>query len=410
MPQSHGFRRAGATVALGSALGFGVALALTPVLSRLVSPQVFGNFMAVVAVAALLTGVSTLRLEILAQAYSDERQARTLRLALGTMWVTSAIVALITVVGWVMGVLEPRWLWVAPMVALGSWQLVGSARLVVAGQYRSLAVANFVQGSSTGVAQVGLAAVSPAMWALSTGVVAGRLVWWRHLPSLPRRHEVVSTWLLNRARAVRAGSSALINSTAGQVQILLPALLYGPVAAGVFAMAVRLLPAPLMVISQAMAAAAIGEVGRSLRDQDGRTRSIVRRGLRDLFILGILPCVAVAVLAPFVTGRLLGERWEEVGVILAVLSAGVLAQFCAAPFSQVLNLTGHSGRLLVWDVTRLVALGGAFVAPSVMGQPLSVAAGVYSVTLVLLYVFLSALVLGAVRASGGPSEVSSHDE
>src|SRR5690349_11913384 len=70
-----GFRRAGLKVLIGSAAGAGLALVLTPVLSRLVSPEVFGSFMTLVALASVFVGVSTMRLEVASQSEPDEAEA-----------------------------------------------------------------------------------------------------------------------------------------------------------------------------------------------------------------------------------------------------------------------------------------------------------------------------------------------
>lgn len=397
---ASGFRRAGLTVLLGSVLGFGINLALTPVLSRLVDPATFGSFMSVAATAAVFVGVSTMRLEVLAQGGGGVDSGDALRLASLLLWVTAALLGLVLLVGWALGAWGPLWLLVAPLVALGSWQLVGSATLTSRARYRSLAVANFLQGASTGLLQTGLAAVSPTVGGLAAGALLGRLGWAPHLPRWPSWRQARCTWTALRRRAVPAGTSAAINSLAGQAQILLPAALYGSSAAGFFAMAVRLLPAPLAVVSQAASAAAVGEVGRALRTGEGDPAATIRRGMKDLTLVGLLPCSAALALGTWAVPWLLGERWQLSGSILAILAVGVFAQFVVAPFSQVLNLTGHSAWLLRWDVTRLLLLVAAFGVPAVLGYDVRLAAGASSVVLIVVYTWLGRLCL---RAASSPS-------
>lgn len=386
------------TVLVGSVLGFGVNLALTPVLSRLVDPETFGSFMSLAAVAAVFVGVSTMRLEVIAQGSGvDTRDS--LRLASLLLWVCAAVLGVVLVGGWALGLWGATWMLVSPLVALGSWQLVGSATLTLGSRYRPLAVANFLQGAGTGTFQTGLAAVSPTVGALAAGALLGRAGWAVHLPRWPSWRRARSTWSQVRSRAVTAGASAAINSLAGQAQILLPAALYGPVAAGFFAMAIRLLPAPLAVVGQAAAAAVVGEVGRAIRTGQGDPAGTIRRGMRDLAIVGFLPCVAAGVLGVWAVPWLLGERWQQTGLLLALLAPGVFAQFVVAPFSQVLNLTGHSRWLLRWDTTRLLLLLAAFGVPAGLDYDVTVAAGACSVVLLAVYTWMGYLCVGAVGDS-----------
>ena len=388
-----GFRRAGLKVLVGSAAGAALALVLTPILSRLVTPSVFGSFMTLSALASVLVGVSTMRLEVAGQSEQDDTEARAV-LGLG-MTIAVALGALITVgtlITWALGLTSPITLTVGLMVTVGSTQLIGVAWLARRRAYGTLARANFVQNGGMTVAQTALAAASPTVGALVVGFLLARVAWLPHLPRLLwRRATIVATWSRHRAYALTAGTSAGINSLAGQLPILLPAAVYGDQAAGWFAMAVRILVSPLTLIGQAAAAAALGEISQALRSRSGQARSVLRRGLRDLAVVGAVPAVLAGTLGELVVPRLLGAQWAETGTIVSVLAVGAWAQFVAAPFSQALNLSGHSRRLLVWDVSRLVLVALAFLVPGLFDLGIVAVAVAYSAVMVVLYVAISVM-------------------
>lgn len=385
------FRRAGLTVLMGSAAGMGVALALTPVLSRLVTPGVFGTFMTLSAVASVFVGMSTMRLETAGHIEEhDHEAANAFSLGLTIAVGLGAIITLVTWLGWLMDVLPGIAIAIGPMVVLASTQLIGTASLVRRRRYAVLARSNFVQGGGMAIAQTGLAAISPTVGSLLGGYLLARLTWIRYLPRLLwRRAEVTLTWSRHRAYALTAGGSAGINSLGGQVPVLAPALFFGDQAAGWFAMAVRILVSPLSVVGQAAAAAAVGEISDAMRTNDGRSRVVFRRGVRDLTIIGAVPALGAAFLGSAIVPLLLGSEWKESGTIVSMLALGVWAQFAVSPFSQVLNLSGHSWRLLCWDVGRLTLMVGSFAIPSLLGGGLATAAASYSATLIVLYIAMA---------------------
>lgn len=386
-----GFRRAGLKVLAGSAGGAALALVLTPLLSRLVTPGVFGSFMTLVALASVVVGVSTMRLEVAGQAEADDNDARAvlglgMSLAVGLgLAVTAA-----TAIGYVLNLMPPLALTVGPMVTIASTQLIGAAWLARRQAYGTLATASFAQNGGLAIAQAGLAVISPTVGALILGFVLSRLYWLCHIPALVwRRADARRIWRKHQAYALTAGTSAGINSLAGQIPILLPAILYGDQAAGWLAMAIRILVSPLSLIGEAAAAAAVGEISNAIRTRTGHAQGVLRRGMRDLAVIGAVPALAAGTLGAVAVPWLLGAEWTETGRIVSALALGSWAQFVVAPFSQTLNLSGHSMWLLAWDACRLTLVASAFLIPSLTGLGIVAAAVCYSVAMLGLYAAMS---------------------
>lgn len=397
------FRRASATVLLGSAGGVLVALALTPVISRLFDPHVFGVFSTIVAFASIFVGLSTLRFEVFAQREaSDENYWTGIVAALLCVVGTSAVVALGAAAAVAVFGADLWWLATGPIVAVASLQLVGAAVFTRLQLYRPLAVANFVQQAGTSIVQVIAASRSATLNALLFGFLGARLVWIIPLSRM-RLAPLVGArvfWRSNRREGFQAGTSALINGLSGQLVILLVAVLHGPLVAGVIAMAVRVVVAPLGLVGQAVASAVVGEIGKLAREgRYGESRRLVLTGVRDNFAIAVLPLLTVAVSAPFIAGWVLGDQWHDAGTAVAALAAGALAQFMAAPFSQVLNLLGKSRELLKWDLVRLVLLALGIAVPAMVGWSWVASLILYSFMQVIVYLYLMKTVLRAISSA-----------
>lgn len=398
-PSGSRFRSATMRVTLGSASGYLITLLLTPVLSRLYGPEAFGIAATIIAVISVFTGISTFRLEIFAQRSSDEREARAL--FVGALRSAASWGLAITAAGVIAWALGATWLWalVGTLVFLASLQLVGGAILTRQRRYGSLATANFVQGGGTGVAQAGLGLLQASPLSLVLGFGIARLVWFAPLRSLRAVPEAPSQPIPVAVRrdAGMAGLSALINSLGGQLTILVTSALYGQIEAGLLAMAIRLLVSPLAIVGQAAASASLGELGRLVRTGSPDGPVVVRKAMRDLAVVGSVPCAGLAVVGLFFAPALLGSEWSDAGRMMALLAPGTLLQFVVSPFSQLLNLAGRTKQLLLWDTSRVVVLATALTLPWALGASIMVTVACYSAILIPLYLWMAILVRSTLR-------------
>lgn len=393
-------RRGTAIVFLGSVLGYGINYLATPLLGRLVTPEAFGLFSATLALASLFTGVSTMRLEVFAASVASaahQHNARMLALLLAAA--TSALVLLGALVAWTVAGSSPLWMMAAPMVFMGSLQLVATARYSVARAYPAMGVGNLIQGGGTAVAQLGLATLSPSALALTGGFLLARVHWFLALRGHGRtRLPLRGTWRRARSFARPAGASAFLNSAGGQAPVLLVTALFGAAGAGVFAMAVRLLVGPLAILAQAVGSTTMGEIGRMSAARDPELPRTVDALIRQLGVLMLIPCALTAVLAPRLVPFALGPGWDQVGTVIQVLAIGAFAQAVGSPLTQILNLTHRSGLMLSWDTARLATIMITFVAVPLLGGGVVLVSMVYSAVMVVLYTAALIMVRRACRA------------
>ena len=348
-------RRAGFIVLTGSVLGNAVSLLVTPLISRVFEPAVYGEFAVITNIVSVFVGVSTFRLEVRSLRATDDAEA-TMLIWLGLLASVAWGIGLTLAAGLAVGMwhLNGYWLSTGILVFLASLQLLGSTVLTRDRRYRSLAAGNFLQGAGLGVVQLFLGLISPGVDSLLAGFGSARLGWLAALRK-PRydRTRISALWRQNRRFAALAGSSAFLNSLTSSVPILLVSAFYGDAAVGQLAIGIRLLVTPLSIIGQSAASANLGEVSRMLRDRDTEDAvRLVKHGMRDLLAVGLIPCVLAGTTGVWVVPFVLGQRWREAGLLLAVQAAGALAQFVVSPFSQLLNVIGDNRRLLIWDTSR----------------------------------------------------------
>lgn len=393
-------RRSASTVLIGTLIGNGIAWLLNFVLARIFTNEDFGDAAVVIAVASVFIGVSTLRLEVLSQRLADEAQARLLLragLSIAVWWgagLTAATVAA------VMAGAPGYWLCLGAMVAVGSLQLIGATTLIRERRYRTLTWANLQQSAGMSVLQVGCGLISAGVVSLLVGFTMARLVW---LPMLRGLRPVLRPWRVLESRhrrfAYAAGPSALFNAASSQLSILLVGLFYSAAEVGNYAMGVRILVVPLAVLSQAVAAAAMGEIGALIRAGQPWFPA-VRRTVGTLLLIGAVICGAALATGTTLAAWLLGPRWGGAGEVIALLAIGSWLQFAVAPFGQVPNLAGAHRGLLIWDITRFVLLSLSWIVPGLLGASLATSLLSYSLTMTVVYLLLLGLLWRASRDPG----------
>ena len=395
-----GVRKASAIVLIGGGLGLAISTLLTPLITRVFDPAVYGSFAVITAVTSVFVGISTFRLEVQAQKVTNDAEASALiRLGFVASCAWGAVLTMATCVAVALWHVNAYWLSMGVLVVLASLQLLGTAVLTRERRYRSLAIANFIQGAGLGIIQLMLGLVSAGVGSLLAGFGAARLGW---IPTLRqpknKRPRMATLWRGNRRFAATAGSSALINSLTSVLPVLLISFFYGTAAAGELAIAVRILVVPLGVIGSAAGSANVGEVGRLLRSGDRSAVRVVRSGMRDLLTVGLIPCGLAAALGVWAVPFILGREWREAGVLLAVLSVGSLAQFVVAPFSLLLSMTGQNRFLLMWDTMRFGVTVLSLFIPEQLGLSSAWAIGAYSVTFAGVYGALAWMIIRSVTA------------
>jgi O-antigen/teichoic acid export membrane protein len=376
----------------------GVSLLATPFISRLFDPTVYGSFALITGVTSVFVGISTFRLEIQSLRVGNNAEAIGLiRLGLLTSLIWGLALTVAAGAAIVLWHANRFWLSMGTLVFVSSLQLLGSAALTRARRYRSLAVANFLQGAGLGVAQLLLGLVNTGAGALLGGFGLARLGW---IPTLRQSDSekggMFTLWNHNRRFALIAGSSAFLNSLTTALPVLLTSLFYGDATVGQLAIATRVLVTPLGIVGQAASSANLGEVGRLLRCGDVRAPQLVRHGMRDLLVLGLIPCGVAGALGTWVVPLILGAAWQEAGLLLAVLALGTLGQFVAVPFSQLLNLTGNNRLQLIWDTGRFCATILSIGIPWALGMSPVWAIASWSVTLTVVYGSLMYMIVRAV--------------
>lgn len=411
------FRGAVSKILLGTLVGQGTVLLVSPVLSRLYSPADFGALAMITAVCAVLGSVATFSWERAVVLPEDDAEARALiRLGIFTMLAVVSVIALVAFFARVpiaklsgVVILESYW-WVIPVSLLAmSLNALVSSWIVRRQDYSGLAVRNASQGVVQALWSVGLGLVGMTPIGLISSLAVGRAAGLFGLGvSRGRgrlRSEGVATIAPLRTVLVRYRRFPLINtwsSAINSIGLQLPALLlvalYGALEAGLFALTMRVLAAPVGMVVDAVSKHFESTFAQRLRARQSGLRGMVLALTKRQALLGLFPSVVVVIAAPWLFALIFGQQWGASGVYAQVVVVAYLAQFIVVPVSRGLVLLEHQSQQFGWDVGRAVAAAGAIVVAHLLHLEMIWALAAWTAVQLLSYAVMFFLVMRAATA------------
>jgi O-antigen/teichoic acid export membrane protein len=408
---SSATRRIGLAALVGQLSG----VAVSPLLTRLYSPDAFGEM-------AVLSGLANVVVPVIAfgigdasfAARSDREIRRLVRLSvmvcIGSLPVLWALVALTGHMA-LTGALVHRW-WVPPVfsVHVGLLALGGVLQAVAAQQLQvsRLAVSHLVQGVTRPALQVAAAAMTHGVGGLLLGEVACRaatvVTLWHKVPSL--RSGSQHRWRLVAGTAKRVRHFALARTPSVwlfNVGSALPPTLvasqFGAAAAGQFGLVLLVFSAPIGLVQKAIGDVFAGHYASIRRvDPAAATRLLVRTAT-TLLGVGLAAAALLRAAAEWALPLAFGETWAVSGRLAVIMAPQLAADLAVGSLGHVLSVTERPAWKLAFDVARLTAITAAFGAGRALHWSLETTLGVMSWGIVGAFGVYAVLVFRADAAS-----------
>jgi O-antigen/teichoic acid export membrane protein len=352
----------------GTAFGQVLAVAVSPVLSRLYTPSDFGVFSVVNALAVVLGTVLAGRYELAIPLPEEDEDARALFVVGMVLTVAATAVATVAFFSWAPLLADlldapgaAGWLVWVPLVAatLAAFRLLNQWALRQQ-RYSATARRNVVSSASTVLIQVlsGWRAAGPG--GLIAGLGLGQALGAASL-LMGSRISLRTTWAEMRRVARRyrrfpslLAPSGLLNSAGLYLPLVLIASIFGTEAAGWLGFTQRILALPVTLVGQAVAQVYLGELARAHRDGGDRQERLFHAASVRLALIGIAFALFLLAAAQPLFPWIFGEAWQQSGAIAQALAVSLALQLVASPLSQTLVVYERTVMQLTWDIGRLM--------------------------------------------------------
>jgi len=357
-----------------------LSAAISPLLTRLYSPGDFGVLAVYGSIVSLLIVIAALRYELAVPLARDAHEAASVGAAAAIVAILSALCVAVLVLSVGEAVLAKLnasvmvpFAWLLPIGVLGGslYRLLSHWALRER-EYRILASTRMTQSLVQAGVQIGFGFVSAGPLGLLAGDAIGRSggslrlarkIWAQHRESI-RSITWKSIWtaaVTYRRFPLVSSFSVLFNNAALQLGPLAIAWLHGPVVAGWFALAQRVVGIPMRLVGEAVAQVYLSEAAALVREDVAAVWPIFKKTAWRLFAFSLLPASVIAAAGSPVFGMLFGSGWGKAGLYAQLLLPMFVGQIVASPLSQTLNVIGSLELQFAWDAGRLFVVAGVFI-------------------------------------------------
>lgn len=361
----------------GTAAAQLVAVLILPILTRLFTPEHFGILASYVAFIGIVNNISGLRYEMaipLAKSEEEAFQLLILSVLMVLVFATITAVFVTFIPTFVLPLGCVKWLIPLGVMSVGVYQALSYWSLRKKA-YSDLAKTKFSQGIGRALVQIGAGFLSGGAPGLVVGEVMGqsmgilRLCWRDTRQFFEYGSQTTCKALLVSADAYRqfpllATPASLLNSAGLQAPTLLIAAFYGPVVAGCYFAAQRIVALPVQMVSRAVGDTFFTEAPEIARINPDMFKKMFERISKTLFLGGAVPAVILILAAPYLIPWVLGSSWQFSSTFLQFLTIAYLFALTCSPINfALINRNDYS---LYWAAFRLVvtisAVTGSFLA------------------------------------------------
>lgn len=328
----------------GTIVGQAITLAALPILTRIYAPEEYGYAGLFAAIVLCITAVSTLRYDYAIPIPSRLRAARQVTAA---ALIAAAAVTAIAAAGAVFAVTIFSF-----SIGLPEWQFVGLLVLAVTAislfnigrgwatrkqEFGRLAAARIQQGVAGVGVQIGLGLAGLGVAGLILGQIASQSAGAaRLLRLMPRPLLDGAGWAARRFRNFPLYDtwSGLLNVGSIQAPVILFAAFFSPALVGYYALATRLVAAPVSLIGQATAKVFLPHVIEANRA--GHARASVLKLTSTLAWISFPAFTVLALASEPVVRILFGASWSPAAAIVSWTALWAAWQLVASPLSVTL--------------------------------------------------------------------------
>ena len=362
----------------GTGLAQLLPVILSPILTRLYSPEEFGVFAIYASICAILMVIVTGKYELAIVVAKHDIEA------INLVAVTAALSLLtsLALLGFVLafderiavlltGIDVGRWLYLVPIAtlivgfyyALNFWANRRS-------RYKEMAVSRVIQSGASGSIQLAGGLFSIGLWGLILGQIGGQLLSTVFLAKtlIAGERKLVRGVTLKRMHFVARKHigypqyltpSQFMSVGATELPLMLLTVFFGTSVAGFYSLAQRVMAAPMSLL-----ASAIGDVYRQRAAEHyvshGECQHIFLGSIKRLIVFAFLPIFPVLLFGPSLFAFVFGENWRTAGEIASIFSVLVFFQTLFSPLSSTVLLPGWLRFEFFWQFARLGLIVAVF--------------------------------------------------
>ncbi len=364
----------------GTTIAQAIPLALTPILTRIYTPDDFGVFALYLSIVSIISTIATLKYELtIVLPKKDEDAANLTILSIIIAFFISILALLIIIIFHdslikIIGGNEKEmsfWLYFVPV----STFLIGvfnslSYWAVRKVRFKMYAISKVVLSSGTTITQICLGLLKFIPKGLMFGEIVGRFFATITLSKLIYKKDKKILNTINKSDIkkqikryknfpIYSIPADLINVITNQAPVFIIGKYFGADTLGSYSLMERVLAAPIAMLGRAVLDVFKQKAGEDYNTY-GNCRNIYKKTFISLFLLSLFPAILLFFLAPLLFKFIFGPEWALAGEFAQIMSVLFIFKFTASPLSYVFYIVEKQKYDMIWQIFLFIVTISSF--------------------------------------------------
>lgn len=361
----------------GTTIAQTIPIVISPILTRIYTPEDFGVFALFIALTGILSTVASGRYELAIILPKKDEDAINI-FALGFLIITSLSLFLLVFVvlfnGYFTKLLNNEsigfWLYFIPIAVFftGIFNLLSYFNNRKK-NYKDIANATIIKSIMLAIVQLSVGFMKEG----ASGLISGQIVAALFANLRLLRNILKDKLLISKISKIKMISlakhykdfpkyqapHAMLNTFSSNLPIYMFTPFFGVTVVGWYALSIRIVVAPMMILAGASAKVYNQKVTQ-LHSESGDAYGFTNRLLKSLLKKIIIPFFVIVIFAPNIFSIVFGENWREAGIYTQILSPWLLMVFFTATISFIPSLLNLQKKALfleiIYSILRVVAI------------------------------------------------------
>lgn len=349
-----------------------VPITLMPVLTRLYTPESFGQLTLYLSIISILSTIATLRYEFtIVQAKTEEEAGLLVTISFVMLFIITILLSFCLFVCSFFDYLnleDNNYLFLLPISTffLGGFNILVNFMLYK-NDYNNISYSKILQSGTIGIFQMLFYFFKNI--GLIFGLVSGQILTFfimfflfkslknENISFYSHRTKNVNLWekiMYYKGVSFYSSLGSLSDSASQQMPVFMIDKFFGNHTVGIFGMSLRILSIPTALVSRA-----VGQVlYKKVNESDNKVNLIyfVIKLFLSLFFLYLPVCFLIWFYGEDIFAFIFGEAWREVGAYSKVLVISILIRFSISPLSSILLMKQNVKLGMMWQILYLVTM------------------------------------------------------
>lgn len=365
------------TLMTGTTIAQAIPIAISPVLTRIYTPEEFGVFALYLSIIMLFSSVVAGKYELSILIPKHEKDAKSLvLLSISISFIVSLVLFIITLIFWeqIINLLKNNdikyWLFLAPINIF----IISTVSILYYynnrnKNYRLLSSNQILQSSTQGFTNIIFGFITSLKGGLILGTFLGNIISFFYL--IFKTKNTFIGFSFNKYRLYILSkkyikfpkfmiASGFLENMSAQLPVFMISSFFGSHILGLFSLSQRIVKVPLGIIGSSIGNVFRQEAAKQL-NKNGTCRKLFLNTLKKLIIIATIPFVIFYFIAPELFGFVFGKEWYKAGEYAQILTILFYFQFITSPLSNMFMIAQKQQYDLILQIYLVISVFCSFI-------------------------------------------------